>query len=138
VQAVQRQLLGPALAVGLAGLLSCLGALLALAAQSSEPPFVLPAWLTPLLLFGPFVGVPLLWGAYTALRLESYWFVKLSCFLALIPCGLGYPVGLVAGMWGLRLLARPDVQRAFARRAARYREELERALEEYDADLRDP
>ncbi len=138
MQTIQRPLLGPALALGIAGLLSCLGALLALAAESPKPPFVLPAWLAQLLLFGPLLGVPLLWGAYTAWRLESYWFVKLSCLLALIPCGLGYPVSLVAGMWGLRVLARPAVQSAFARRAAYYREELERALEEYDADLRDP
>ena len=138
MQVVQRQLLGPAVALALAGLLSCLGAVLALAAESPEPPFVLATWLAQLLLFGPLVGLPLLWGAYSVWRLESYWFVKLSCLLALLPCGLGYPVGLFAGIWGLRVLARPAVQSAFARRAAYYREELERALDEYDADLRDP
>src|SRR5436305_15293158 len=129
---------GPAVALGLAGLLSCLGAVLSLAAEAPEPLFVLPASLANFLLFGPIVGMPLLWGAYTALRIESYWFVKLSCLLALIPCGLGYPVGIVAGIWGLRMLARPTVKSAFARRAAHYREELERALDEYDADLREP
>jgi hypothetical protein len=138
VQPIQRQLVGPAAALGLAGFLSCLGALLSLAAESPESLFVLPTWLASFLLFGPILGAPLLWGSYTALRMESYWFVKLSCLMALIPCGLGYPIAILAGIWGLNVLARPDVQSAFARRAARYRKELERALDEYDADLREP
>jgi hypothetical protein len=138
VQTFRRQLLGPALALGLAGLLSCVGGLLPLAAPTPEQWVALPPWLANVLAIGPLVGLPLLWGAYVALRVESYWFVKLCCLLALLPCGLGFPVGIIAGTWGLRVLNRPAVNSAFARRAAWYREEMERALEEYDADLREP
>jgi hypothetical protein len=141
VKSPRQLLIGPAIGLVVAGILACLTPLLPLFGVSVDVPVLRTEWqplLSLLWFLGPILGIPILWGVYLMLRLESYWYARLTCVLAMIPGSLGVLVGLPAGIWGLRILCRPEVREAFEQRAAAYRFELEQALEEYDADLREP
>jgi hypothetical protein len=83
-------------------------------------------------------GPVIIWGAFCLLRLEMEWLVRLSSWLAILPCGFGWILGLPAGLWTLVALARPDVQAAFQHRQAEYDAQQDQVLDEADADLRDP
>jgi hypothetical protein len=82
-------------------------------------------------------GPVIIWGALCLMRLQSLWLIRLSCWLAIMPCGIGWIVGLPIGLWTLNLLSRPDVFAAFQYRKAEYDAEQSRILEEADEDLRD-
>jgi hypothetical protein len=93
-------------------------------------------WYSALATMGLFSGPMIVWGAWCLLRLEGGWLVRLSCIIAVLPCGFGWVVGLPAGLWALTVLARPEVQAAFQFRKAEYDAEQDRILDEADADLR--
>jgi hypothetical protein len=79
-------------------------------------PEVLPIvpLLTPLLVVaGISVGLIVIAGAVRMRQLKSYRFCRLSSILATLPLGLGFVVGLPAGIRALLDLRRPDVKAAF-------------------------
>jgi hypothetical protein len=82
-------------------------------------------------------GPVIIGGALSLLRLEFLWLVRLSSWLALLPSGFGWIIGLPVGLWTLNTLARPDVQATFQHRQAEYDAEQDQILDEADADLRD-
>jgi hypothetical protein len=82
-------------------------------------------------------GPVILCGAFSLFRCEFLWLVRVSSWLALLPSGFGWIVGLPAGFWTLATLARPEVQAAFHYRKAEYDAEQDQILDEADADLRD-
>jgi hypothetical protein len=53
-------------------------------------------------------------GAWKMLQGESLGLAQLSCILALLPCSPGWLLGLPMAIWGLLVLARPEVKEHFA------------------------
>jgi predicted Ser/Thr protein kinase len=53
-------------------------------------------------------------GGWQMLRLESYGLAMIAAIVAMIPCGLGWLLGLPMGIWALSILSRRDVREAFA------------------------
>jgi hypothetical protein len=49
------------------------------------------------------------------LRLRSYGLAVAGSIIALVPCHLAFPVGLIFGIWSLAVLSGIDVQAAFSR-----------------------
>jgi predicted Zn finger-like uncharacterized protein len=76
--------------------------------QAQEPVFL---W--------AFALVSLIWGAVVTLggvkfmQLNSRGSVMVACIFAMLPCNPCCLAGLPIGIWGLVVLARPDVKRAF-------------------------
>jgi hypothetical protein len=70
----------------------------------------------PLMLafIGSFViGVLMIIGALKMMRLESHRWAMTVSILALLPCSPAGVIGLVAGIWSLIVLNRPNVVAAF-------------------------
>jgi len=126
-EAVRQRLRIPAIGLMVAGALACLGlpvflggAILQLAAEGmlrrgarGGHLFLAPAE-TIILCCMAASGILVIVGAAKMLRLKSYGLAVASSMLAMLPCTLGFPVGVVMGIWALVLLRRPEVQRAFA------------------------
>jgi len=75
----------------------------------------------PLLLafVGSFViGVLMIIGALKMMRLESHRWAMTVSILALLPCSPAGLIGLVAGIWSLIVLNRPNVVAAFEAQSA--------------------
>jgi hypothetical protein len=132
---LRNQLRLPAVGLALSGLTACFGAVVALDLVPASHWMEL---LRTLLFCGPVVGGFLVWCALSLWKLESYRLAKLGCLVCLLPVSLGVIPGLVAGVWGLVVLNRPAVRRLFQRWEEEYRASLERALDEFDSDLREP
>ena len=65
-------------------------------------------------------------GAWQMKKLRAYEFAVISSVLALLPITtFGWPIGLVAGVWALLVLRKPEVRAAFA-------DELRRSLRARD------
>ena len=128
----------PALGLAVAGILACAGPLVVRLDLGSGLLAAIRDRSAYLLSLGPVFGLAFLWGAFCLWRLESFTVARWSCILALLPCSVALPISAPAGIWGLVVLKKPKVQTAFRRRAVRYRADLERALDDYDADLRGP
>lgn len=143
---VRRKLIGPALGLAIAGAIACTQFLVPwliphlrhLLAQVNPggPPVLAVLYL------GPASGVLMLLGGWHILRLQSLALTRLACVVAMLPCSVGWLVGLPAGAWGLAVLSRPETVAVFDRRrhqqAAAYRAVMRRLEEEIDADLREP
>jgi len=114
----------PAIGLIVAGALTCLGgplflgwAILQLMVKrvADEPGSVFPGFSeTAILCCVAFSGILVVLGAVKMLRLKSYGLAVAGSILAMLPCTLGFPVGLVMGIWALVVLRRPEVQRTFA------------------------
>jgi tRNA A-37 threonylcarbamoyl transferase component Bud32 len=52
-------------------------------------------------------------GGWQMWRLESYGLAMIAAIVALIPCSLGWLLGLPMGIWALAILSRRDVRDAF-------------------------
>lgn len=133
----RRPLMMLALGLALTGLLSCSQVVLLLSTEQEVPLLAIPTWFRPIMILGAIAGAAMVWGAFLISRLEAYWFARVVCVLAILPLGIGCLPGIPLGFWGLQLLARPEVRRAFVSRASYYRQELEQALDDFDADLRE-
>ncbi|MCX5677435.1 MAG: protein kinase, partial [Planctomycetota bacterium] len=123
-ETVRHRLRMPAIGLIVAGALTCLGgplflgwAILQLMVKrvADEPGSVFPGFSeTAILCCVAFSGILVVLGAVKMLRLKSYGLAVAGSILAMLPCTLGFPVGLVMGIWALVVLRRPEVQRAFA------------------------
>jgi predicted Ser/Thr protein kinase len=60
------------------------------------------------------VGPLCIAGGLKMRKLKNYRFCRMICILAMLPLGYGVVAGLPAGIWGLLVLRRADVQAAFA------------------------
>ena len=58
-------------------------------------------------------GGVLLLGGWTMRRLTSYWLAIVASIVAMVPCHLGFLLGLPIGLWALTVLSRNDVRAAF-------------------------
>jgi tRNA A-37 threonylcarbamoyl transferase component Bud32 len=52
-------------------------------------------------------------GGWQMLRLEFYGLALIAAIMALVPCSLGWLLGLPMGIWALTILSRRDVREAF-------------------------
>ena len=68
--------------------------------------------LLALLLMLPVAGTTIL-GAWKMRKLELYGLAITASILAMLPCTLGFIIGLPAGIWALMVLRQPDVKAAF-------------------------
>jgi hypothetical protein len=59
------------------------------------------------------LGVVVAAGALKMRKLKDYRYCRMSSILAMLPLGLGFLFGIPFGVWGLLVLARPDVKAAF-------------------------
>ena len=73
--------------------------------------FSLIFFLVPLLML-PVAGTTIL-GAWKMRKLELYGLAITASILAMLPCTLGFILGLPAGIWALMVLRQPDVKAAF-------------------------
>jgi predicted Ser/Thr protein kinase len=85
-----------------------------LATDVAEPPMWYRRGLLPFLLLSVSLGTLIIIGAVQMLRLRSHAWAMAAALLALLPCGLAWPVGLPVGIWALVVLAAPEVKAAFA------------------------
>jgi formylglycine-generating enzyme required for sulfatase activity/predicted Ser/Thr protein kinase len=123
-EGVRHRLRLPAIGLIVAGALTCLGVplilggiVIAWAAQGlSEGGVHMSLGFSETMILVPVAlsGILVIVGAARMLRLKSYGLAVAAGILALLPCTLGFPVGLVMGIWALVVLRRPEVQRAFA------------------------
>src|SRR5262245_64938710 len=67
------------------------------------------------------IGVSIIIGALKMMRLESHRWATTVSILALLPCSPAGLIGLVAGIWSLIVLNRPNVVAAFEAQSARGR-----------------
>lgn len=68
------------------------------------------------LLFHMPLAAIVLCGALKMRRLEAYGLAIAASILAMLPCHLGFPVGLPVGIWALIVLSKPEVKAAFNER----------------------
>jgi hypothetical protein len=117
---------GPALLLGLGGLMQVLGALLMLwlvgvmGLRDNQPDFMKLITMFVLLLLGLASlcsGLIVLNGARNMRKLKNYRFCRFSAVLAMLPLGMGFVLGLPFGIWALVVLRRADVRAAFAQSA---------------------
>jgi tRNA A-37 threonylcarbamoyl transferase component Bud32 len=104
----------PAIALRLAGILSILPlpVFLVVSLLGLLPVNALAGGV--LMLPGVLAGVLIIVGAGNMLRLRSYAWALVGAVLAVLPCGLGWLVGLPVGIWALVvLLTAPEVKEAF-------------------------
>ena len=90
------------------------GVPLALSGRGPKLSFSLIFFLAPLLML-PVAGVTIL-GAWKMRKLELYGLAITASILAMLPCTLGFIIGLPAGIWALMVLKQPDVKAAFRRK----------------------
>ena len=64
------------------------------------------------------IGVLMIIGALKMMRLESRRWAMTVSILALLPCSPAGLIGLVAGIWSLIVLNRPNVVAAFEAQSA--------------------
>jgi len=64
------------------------------------------------------IGVLMIIGALKMMRLESHRWATTVSILALLPCSPAGLIGLVAGIWSLIVLNRPNVVAAFEAQSA--------------------
>ena len=122
-ETVRHRLRIPAIGLIVAGALTCLGVPLilggailkwAVARTGGGAHMSLAFEETTILSCVAISGILVILGAAKMLRLKSYGLAVATGILALLPCTLGFPVGLVMGIWALVVLRRPEVQAAFA------------------------
>jgi predicted Zn finger-like uncharacterized protein len=65
-------------------------------------------------LFGICWGGVILGGAYKMNSLQGYGYAMTACILAMLPCNICCVLGLPFGIWGLVVLNREEVKRAFS------------------------
>jgi hypothetical protein len=111
---------GPALGLLLVGILStALPPLIVLGIVASlgpPPTFDDASIAGALFLPGVAAGVVILIGAFNLLRLGSHGWAMAAAIVALVPCGLAWPIGLPVGIWALAVLTAPEVKAAFGGR----------------------
>jgi tRNA A-37 threonylcarbamoyl transferase component Bud32 len=75
-----------------------------------------PIWIVILpltLLMGAFVGLVIIGGSVSMMRLRSHGWATAAATLALLPCGPAWLIGLPAGIWALWVLNTQEVKAAF-------------------------
>ncbi|MDP6557592.1 MAG: protein kinase [Pirellulaceae bacterium] len=87
-----------------------------LLAQDVRYGFALAA-LVPLLVGLPLSGALIL-GGWKMMRLELFWLALIVSVVAILPCHVGFILGLPVGLWSLAVLSRSDVKTAFRQYAA--------------------
>lgn len=65
--------------------------------------------------FGVLFSIGILIGGIAFLRVTNTSLARLGCILALIPCHAGFPVGIVAAIFGFVVLGDSDVKLQFYR-----------------------
>ncbi|MFV1967801.1 MAG: protein kinase [Pirellulaceae bacterium] len=88
----------------------------------ADPPgrsqgFFFGAMLVPLLIGLPLSGALIL-GGWKMRQLELYWLAIIASVVAILPCHVGFILGLPIGLWSLAVLSRSDVRTAFRQHAA--------------------
>jgi hypothetical protein len=73
--------------------------------------------IVPVLMGLPLSGMLIL-GGWKMIRLELFWLAVIVSVIAILPCHLGFILGLPMGLWSLAVLSRPDVKLAFRLHAA--------------------
>jgi len=64
------------------------------------------------------IGVLMIIGALKMMRLESHRWAMTVSILALLPCSPAGLIGIIAGIWSLMVLNRPNVVAAFEAQSA--------------------
>lgn len=114
----RRRLRIPAIGLLIAGLLDLLPfigliVLMVLAASGVEGIGVLGALELLILGLSVPVGITIIVGAAKMLHLQWYGLATTAAVLALVPCRLGWLIGLPFAIWAWMVLSRPEVKAAF-------------------------
>jgi hypothetical protein len=117
---------------GVVGLLLCLGVLLVVSVwyglgprmpDTSNPfPWWIPWWILVVQLTLP-IAITIIVGGENMYRLHWYGSAVTATILAMLPCHLGWFIGLPAGSVALLVLRRPEVKAAFLCNDPRMRKE---------------
>ena len=109
------QLVGPAVALLVTAALALTGALLVGAYLVTSLPYRFSSDIEKALTFGALALPALAYsaGALQLMRARSYGLCVAAAILALLPWSLAWPIGLLAGIWALVVLCRPEVIAAF-------------------------